>query len=326
VQHLCYSIGSLLVIVAKVVGIKLKIDFLTITGDYPGLLRYTQELNEQCASIIKTCAAKLATISNRDIARHSTAFAVELYLVGKTFDCGFKLFSQIKPLLNSTVESLKTELAIEYAVATAEGSIINFREKATQIGSAAKQIIKTCRPTLEVFREQFMQKLAPQIAQVRKMFDRKIKGFGALKEKYFKFNFEHVFGMELKHRKNRLSRMGGFHLDELQTVEKSGIIELVNKVVLENGVYQADIFYNGKKIKDAATFFPSHWTLEQTMHKFKEVCDYCIKNKIEPALQNNGRYIIKGITRDGIKTEIWSTKKGIITTMYPIIEEGIKWK
>jgi hypothetical protein len=324
VQHLCYSIGSLLVIVAKVVGIKLKIDFLTITGDYPGLLRYTQELNEQCASIIKTCAAKLATISNRDIARHSTAFAVELYLVGKTFDCGFKLFSQIKPLLNSTVESLKTELAIEYAVATAEGSIINFREKATQIGSAAKQIIKTCRPTLEVFREQFMQKLAPQIVKLQSTFGGKLKGFAEFKNKFIKFSFEHIFGIHLKHNKNGISRLGGWHLDYLQEVEKSGIIEFLNKTILENGVYRADLVYNGKIIKRGATFFPSNLTWEQVMRIFYEAYKNFLSKGAQFEILPNGNYIAKGIAKKTMEIEMIFTQKGCLKTIYPIVARVIK--
>lgn len=67
--------------------------------------------------IINTYATKLAAMPNREIARHSTAFFVEWYLVGKAFDLDFKLCSQIKPLLNFTIESLKTE-PVEYAVTT----------------------------------------------------------------------------------------------------------------------------------------------------------------------------------------------------------------
>ncbi len=141
-QNFCHGAGSLLLAIGKVVGIRVKFDLLMLTGDYPGTLKYSQELNDQCKFMINLCAAQLAATSNRDIAKNTTAFAVEWVLIGKAFDLGFKLCSRIKPLLNSIIESLMAEPAIEHVVVTAEGVTMYFREKAREVGSAAKEVVK----------------------------------------------------------------------------------------------------------------------------------------------------------------------------------------
>ena len=176
---------------------------------------------------------------------------------------------------------------------------------------------KTCRPTHEVFQKQFMDKLAPEIGKLRNRFDGKIKGFGKFKNKFLKFYYEHILGIHFKYNKNGVSNVNGFHVDYTGAVEKSGIIEFANKVVRENGVYKADLICNGKMVKKGATFFPSHWTLEQTMSKACEAYRNFFKNGGIPEFRSDGKYIIKGLTNEGIVIEMWLTPNMHVTTFYP---------
>ncbi len=323
-QNFCHGAGSLLLAIGKVVGIRVKFDLLMLTGDYPGTLKYSQELYGQCKFMFDSCAVQLAATSNRNIAKNSTAFAVEWVLIGKAFDLGFKLCSRMKPLLNSIVESLMTDPAVEYAVATAEGVTMHYREKARQIGSVAKKAAEVCRPTFEVFQKQFMDKLAPQIAKLKDMFNGKLKGFAEFKNKFIKFNFEHFFGIHLKSNKNGISRLGGWHLDYLQEIEKSGIIKFINKRILKNGVYQVDLVYNGKIIKKGATFFPSNLTWEQVMGIFCEAYKDFLSKSSKAKELSNGNYLARGFSKNNIEIGMIFTKKGHLKTLYPIIEKVIK--
>ena len=41
-----------------------------------------------------------------------------------------------------------------------------------------------------------------------------------------------------------------------------------------------------------------------------------------PELRNDGKYIIQGCTSEGVEIEMFITKKGHLTTAYPIVKQG----
>jgi Bacterial EndoU nuclease len=101
-------------------------------------------------------------------------------------------------------------------------------------------------------------------------------------------------------------------------IEKSGIFEFANKVVDITGVYKAELLYMGEHVKEI-TFFPAHWSREQVISKIYEAYDNFIKSGALTELRPDGKYLIKGLTNEGIEIEMLISQKGKIVTAYPNI-------
>jgi hypothetical protein len=128
--------------VGKVIGMPIQLGALCITGNEAQAYKETQEIYEQTKFLIQECATKISAMSNREIAKYTTAFATDWVLTGKVFTFGHSICSRAKPLLAEAIEVLCKEPAVAYAVAGSEGMLHHMSEVATNVGGAAKEVIK----------------------------------------------------------------------------------------------------------------------------------------------------------------------------------------
>lgn len=111
-----------------------------------------------------------------------------------------------------------------------------------------------------------------------------------------------------------LPKVGGFHHDLMNCVEKADVFRFVDKVMYEHGFYSATLYYGEEFVKDI-TFFPAHWSRKQVIDKIYEAYNNCIKVELRM-----GKYLIRGKTNEGVTIEMFITQKGHIVTAYPIFE------
>ena len=171
----------------------------------------------------------------------------------------------------------------------------------------------------ELFHVDFMKKVQKEIELLRPLFDNKLKGFAEFANKYIKIDYEHLLGMELKFNRFDVPKIGGFHHDYMNIVEKEGIIEFANKVINKHGVYSVDLMYGTAEIKRGKTFFPSDWSREKVINAIYEAYENFMQSGVPPLLAKNGKYELSGFTKEGIKIEMYITKNGRVTTAYPIV-------
>ena len=98
-------------------------------------------------------------------------------------------------------------------------------------------------------------------------------------------------------------------------VEKSGLFQLVTTSVEKNGFYRADVIIEGSRIP-GKTFFPKNWSREKVVNKIGEAYDNFIKSGAS-ASEKGGKYIVDGLTNEGITIRMFITKNGQIATAYP---------
>jgi hypothetical protein len=81
---------------------------------------------------------------------------------------------------------------------------------------------------------------------------------------------------------------------------------LQNKQICpKTGVIKADVIYKGKLMPDK-TFYPEGWTREKIIEKTVEA----LQNPIEkPFLQDDGKWLIKGKTSEGVRIDYFVTQK-----------------
>ena len=98
--------------------------------------------------------------------------------------------------------------------------------------------------------------------------------------------------------------------------EKNGILEFRNKIIdPKTGCYKAEIWKDGRKIKNISSFFPCDWNREQVIDKIIEAYENIEKKIIDP----KGTITIEGLTKDKIKIKMVIEKSGKITTAYPLL-------
>jgi hypothetical protein len=267
---------------------------------------------------MQDCATKIAAMSNRDIAKYTTAFATDWVLTGKALIFGHSICFRAGPLLAEAIEVLSKEPAAEYVLAGVDGTLHHMSEVATNVGGAAKEVVRDTQILLQSLRAEYMAKLEPEIVQLRKIFDCTIKGFAECKDKWIKIAYKHIFGFDLSFSKKWKPDFGGFHHDFMSLFENSGVFEFANKVKHQFGFYCVDIIIEGKVF--TKSFFPAEWTREKVISKIYEAYENFIKNNDIPKSQPNGTYKIQSCIQEGIEIEMYITKKGKILTAYPILE------
>lgn len=77
-----------------------------------------------------------------------------------------------------------------------------------------------------------------------------------------------------------------------------------------------DIVVGEKYIPDK-TFFPQHWSQEEVISKIYEAYTNATKSGVPLKLEKDGKYLVRGLTNEGIKIEMHITQKGVIKTAYP---------
>jgi hypothetical protein len=95
-------------------------------------------------------------------------------------------------------------------------------------------------------------------------------------------------------------------------------VKFVNKVVDKTGAYKADLIVNGVKIP-GKTFFPVTWSRKQVMDAIVEAYDNFKATGAKGLKSPDGKWVIQGITKEGIKIEMCITENALVKTAYPIL-------
>jgi hypothetical protein len=213
-------------------------------------------------------------------------------------------------------------------VVLAKNPITIFKNKAVnrlangidEIKAPVKEVINSARALLESEYAKLLAVLEHEIAALKPIFDGTRKGWGAFSNKVIKINYEHILGMNPRFNgTGGVTGIGGFHHDMMNAIEKSGIFEFTNKVVHASGFYSARLLHNGNFIKDI-TFFPSTWSRKQVMNAIFEAYDNFKASGAKGVLKSDGKWLIEGVTKEGITIEMYVTQNALITTAYPILK------
>jgi hypothetical protein len=141
-REIVHGLGTVICAAGKVVGIPMQLGALCITGDAEQAYKEAQEMYEQTKFLAQECATKIAAMSNREIAKHATAFATDWFLTEKALTFAYSICSRVGPLLAEAIEVLCKEPVIEYVVAGTEGMLHHISETTKHVGGAAKEIVK----------------------------------------------------------------------------------------------------------------------------------------------------------------------------------------
>jgi hypothetical protein len=279
------------------------------------------------------CIEKASSLETRDIAKYGTAIAADMLLTHKIFMFGGTLCTRATPLIRDAMAHINARATtmgktifnvLEAAHAespilqTAEGICMKASEELNKIGGAAIEALKNARLTLETMHAQYMVQLEMELSSLRLLFDNKVKGFAEFANKFIKIEYRHILGMDLAFDVQGRAKFSGFHHDLMNTIEKSGAIEFVNKVMHKNGFYSADLIIDD--IKTPKTFFPSEWPREKVIEKIYEAYHNFIRGGVIPKPRPNEKYLISGTIAEGIDIEMWVTKKGKVVTAYPLLK------
>jgi hypothetical protein len=190
-----------------------------------------------------------------------------------------------------------------------------------KVGGASQEILTDSKMLLESFTEGHLNKISEHIKKLKNTFDGKYDGFAACATKKIKMPYEHIFSMELEWnaKKGTISNINGFHHDFKGYFEKSDLFKIIAKEK-KHGCYLADILVDGKIIRDK-TFFPKKWAREKVISKIAEAYNNFLKSGATNFTEHGGKYIVEGITNEGIKIRMHITKNGVITSAYPLIKK-----
>jgi hypothetical protein len=154
---------------------------------------------------------------------------------------------------------------------------------------------------------------------LRYTFNTACKGVGRCADKYVKIDLKHIFTMGLRwNKKGVLTNIKGLHHDLGNFIEKSGEIIFTSKEMFTDGFYKAHLCLKGQTHKIIKTFFPAHWSRKQVAEATIEAYN-AGKNAGKVIYQKNGTYLIEGMTKSGIKIQIYLSESGKITTTYPML-------
>ena len=213
-----------------------------------------------------------------------------------------------------------THLADNPIVVTAEGITIKISDAMHNINNSGKgsTIIKSTKDLFESDYTKTAINLEKKMEKIREFYilnpQHDFLNFG---NKHIKIALEHILGVELKWNElGALLDLKGFHHDFMGAVENSNVFKFLNKVIKENGCYSADIIVDGKYF-EGKTFFPQHWSQEEVISKIYEAYANATKNGAPLKLEKDGKYLVRGLTNEGIRIEMHITQKGVIKTAYP---------
>ena len=253
------------------------------------------------------------------------------YTFLKEIDALEKLGGSAAVVARTFKKGFDTHLANNPVVVTAEGIVFQMSNDLKNIGGAAKEIINSTRVLVDSMTHGMLAKVRQDIVALKEKFaciekclpECAKRGFAEFKGGHIKIAHEHILGIELiwNDAKNTLSGISGFHHDFMGAIENSGLMKFV-RTAEKNGCYMADIIVNEQRIP-GKTFFPQHWSREEVIEKIYEAYANFINSGATPELSKNGKYIINSATNEGIEIRMYITKKGQMTTAYPIIKPGI---
>ncbi len=316
------------------------------------LIRFIKQ-HQSLTAILQENYRKQALTLTQEVGR--TAHALQLYCVNNPYDalkkssrlvtqtvllpvtahCLHKLFTAAYHNIPAYVEKIKqgsralTAQEVPVAVALQTTEIItpaalqeefvvlaNTVQEETAAGSLVNVI-----PLVEDLVTNLTALLEPvgkKLPQLKQSFDITRKGFLESATKYIKVDHYHILGIGWVKKGKEIIKWFGFHHDFMGTIEKSGLVKFTNKVIHGNGFYKADVIING--IQRPKTFFPQHWSHEKVISKILEAYDHFIKNGAKNyELGKDGKYFVTGFIDEGVKIEMYITKKGQIVSAYPVL-------
>lgn len=244
----------------------------------------------------------------------------------KEIDILEKLGESAAAVARTFKKGFDTHLADNPIVITAEGVVLQMSNDLKNIGGAGIEIITNSRMFIESMTSGFLAEVKADIENLKKIFACPPKcpqscpkrGFAEFINGHIKIPYEHILGMELKWAKEgNLVKFSGFHHDFMNTMEKNGTIQFINKITNEHGCYKASLIVDGLQVP-TKTFFPSHWSREKVVSKIYEAYDQFIKSGAIP-FEKNGKYVVEGLTQEGINIRMFITKNGQIATAYPVL-------
>jgi hypothetical protein len=280
---------------------------------------------------------KIISLEPRDIAKHGTAFAADVLLTHRIFAFGGNLCVRATPVIrnamahinsrvskinNAMIEAVNTVKTESPVLQTTEGFLMKASEDLNKIGGGTAGVISSTRLALEAAHAEYMAGFKAELEMLKLACDNKVKDVARFGNKYLKPQYAHILGMDLYFARRGLPKIGGFHLDLMNTIEKTNIFTYVGKIVYENGFYKAKLFYGENLVKEI-TFFPSHWSRKQVIEKIYEAYDNFRKSGVEPLIRD-GKYYIEGAIQEGVDIAMYITKNGEIKTAYPVLPKGTR--
>lgn len=133
------------------------------------------------------------------------------------------------------------------------------------------------------------------------------------KDAKISLNYPHIFGLDFSKSTDTEIKLGGFHHDYNEQVEKGGIIQFTrDRRPNTFGCYSAILTYEDR-LSVPKNFFPSNWTRTEVVKKIREAYDKLKQTK----KRLDGTYELLGETKEGIVIEMHVNNTGSIFTAYP---------
>jgi len=236
------------------------------------------------------------------------------YTFLKEIDALEKLGGSAAVVARTFKKGFDTHLANNPIVVTAEGIVLKMSNGMKDFNNGPREIINSSKALLESVYAPIAEILKAEIELLKNI--KLPYGFAEFSHKPIRIAYEHILGMKIDLTKRGKIALSGFHHDYKNAIENSKVINFVDKVLNEHGYYSARLFENGNHIKDAS-FFPAHWSRRQVADKICEAYNNFIKNGAIIESEKGGKYLISGLTNEGVKIEMYITKAGEITTAYP---------
>lgn len=236
-------------------------------------------------------------------------YAKDLHVLGKMHKHAIKMAKSLK-------RGIDTHLADNPVVITAEGIVLKMSSDMKDFNKGPREIINTTKALLESVYAKIVIELEPEIAAMKKIYDRTKDGFTEIADKKITMEYKHILGMELDLSKKGKLSIGGFHHDLKNAIEKTDILSFANRVFYEHGFYKATLF-DGENFVKNVTFFPAEWSRDMVISKIYEAYDNFIKSGATGYIEQGGKYIVDGVVSEGITIRMFITKNGRIVTAYP---------
>ena len=248
------------------------------------------------------------------------------YTFLKEIDVLDKLGESAAIVARTFKKGFDTHLANNPILVTSEGISVKMTEAMQNMykGGGGKNVINSANTLLESEKTGLLSSFKEELDALKTAFGTHRYGFAESKYQKVQLPYEHVFTLEDLgwSKKGRVSGVGGFHHDFKGAVKNSGAIQFIEQAVEKNGCYHVDLIIEGSRIPNK-TFFPQDWTRTEVVRKIGEAYDDFINKGAIIYGESGGKYIIRGMTQEGIEIEMFITKNGQITTAYPIVKPGI---
>lgn len=142
------------------------------------------------------------------------------------------------------------------------------------------------------------------------------RGFDSFKNSTITLDYQHIFGMNFDFKNSKTIILNGFHHDNKNQVEKSGIIKFSLKGKNKHGYYRAALLYQGIHL-GTKNFFPASWPRTKVVSKIREAYNNALKCGSKIAKRSDGSFEILGTTQEGVIIRMFLNTRGVIFTAYP---------